>query len=263
MEVPAAIAAACRDAFAAAAPVCVLTGAGMSAESGVPTFRGGGDSLWSRFDPQRLATADAWRRDPALVWAWYRWRMHLVAQAQPHAGHLALAALGRCHGGTLSLVTQNVDDLHERAGSGMQAHVHGSLFALRCFDCGRAHGGPLPAYEPGRERIAPPACVACGGGVRPGVVWFGEALPAPAWEAAVEGAGGCALMLVVGTSGLVHPAAGLPALARRRGATVVEINPEPTALSDTVDHAWRASAASALPRLLALHPAAWHADGSD
>ncbi|WP_236685924.1 SIR2 family NAD-dependent protein deacylase [Pseudoxanthomonas suwonensis] len=260
---PAAIAAACRAAFAAAARVCVLTGAGMSAESGVPTFRGGGDSLWSRFDPRVLATADAWRRDPALVWAWYRWRMHLVGQARPHAGHFALAELGRCHGQALSLVTQNVDDLHERAGSEVQAHVHGSLFALRCFDCGQAYDRPLPDYEPGLERIAPPACVACGGGVRPGVVWFGEALPEAAWRIAVGCATGCALMLVVGTSGLVHPAAGLPALARRNGAMVVEINPEPTALSDTVDHAWRANAADALPRLLALHPAAPRAGAAD
>lgn len=248
MELPADIAAACREVFADGAPVCVLSGAGMSAESGMPTFRGGIDSLWSRFDPQRLATAQAWTQDPALVWAWYRWRMHLVRQAQPHAGHRALATLAGAHG-SLSIITQNVDDLHERAGSVVDAHVHGELFALRCFRCGRAHAGALPAYEPDRERVTPPTCQACGDAIRPGVVWFGEALPDDAWTVAVERAAACALMLVVGTSGLVHPAASLPSLARRNGAVVVEINPESTALSGEVDHVWHAPAAIALPLL--------------
>jgi NAD-dependent deacetylase len=245
---PAAIADAFRKAMAQAGGICVLTGAGMSAESGVPTFRGTHDSLWSRFDPMRLATADAWRADPALVWAWYRWRMELVRRARPHAGHRALAELAR-RATRVRLVTQNVDDLHERAGSTVDAHVHGSLFALRCFDCGAAHAGPLPPFDPGAQRMAPMACAHCGGSIRPGVVWFGEALPDDAWQAATDAAQHCALMLVVGTSGLVHPAAGLPALAQRRGAVVVEINPEPTALSGTADHVWRAEAAKALPQL--------------
>ena len=150
----------------------------------------------------------------------------------------------------LSLVTQNVDDLHERAGSAVAAHVHGSLFALRCFACGRAHDGALDDYVDGQQKVAPMRCTGCGDAIRPGVVWFGEALPDDAWEAAVDAATRCALMLVVGTSGLVYPAAGLPALARRHGATVVEINPEPTALSADVDHVWRATAAQALPQLL-------------
>ena len=229
--------------------VCVLTGAGMSAESGIPTFRGTHDSLWSRFDPMRLATAEAWRADPALVWGWYRWRMQRVRDAQPNAGHVALADLARRV--PLSLVTQNVDDLHERAGSVVDAHVHGSLFALRCFACGRAHDGGLDDYVDGQQRVAPMRCTACGDAIRPGVVWFGEALPEDAWEAAAHAATRCTLMLVVGTSGLVHPAAGLPALARRHGATVVEINPESTALSAEADHVWRATAAETLPRLAA------------
>nr|WP_298156271.1 NAD-dependent deacylase [uncultured Pseudoxanthomonas sp.] len=232
--------------------VCVLTGAGMSAESGIPTFRGTHDSLWSRFDPTQLATAEAWREDPALVWGWYRWRMQRVRDAQPNAGHRALAGLARRV--PLSLVTQNVDDLHERAGSIVDAHVHGSLFALRCFACARAHDGPLDDYVDGVQRVEPMRCAACGDQVRPGVVWFGEALPDDAWSVATDAATCCTLMLVVGTSGLVYPAAGLPALARHHGAVVVEINPEPTALSAETDHVWRATAAEALPRMLAKLP---------
>ena len=245
--VPAAIDDALRRTIDSGGHVCVLTGAGMSAESGIPTFRGTHDSLWSRFDPMRLATAEAWREDPALVWAWYRWRMQLVRNAQPNAGHRALAALAQRV--PLSLVTQNVDDLHERAGSAVAAHVHGSLFALRCFACHRLHDGDLDDYVDGAQRIDPMRCVACGDRIRPGVVWFGEALPDDAWSAATDAATRCTLMLVVGTSGLVYPAAGLPALARRNGATVVEINPEPTVLSTEIDLVWRVTAAQALPAL--------------
>lgn len=254
MPPPPAIADAVRDAILNDDHICVLTGAGMSAESGVPTFRGTHDSLWSRFDPMQLATAEAWRADAALVWAWYRWRMERVRDAQPHAGHRALAELAR-RTSRVSLVTQNVDDLHERAGSSVDAHVHGSLFSLRCFDCGRACNDALPPFDPDAQRSAPMACAHCGGSIRPGVVWFGEALPDDAWQMATNAARDCILMLVVGTSGLVHPAAGLPALARRSGATVVEINPERTALSDGVDFSWRAKAALALPALL---PPAWN-----
>jgi NAD-dependent deacetylase len=245
--VPAAIAYALQRTTDEGRRVCVLTGAGMSAESGIPTFRGTHDSLWSRFEPMRLATAEAWRKDPALVWGWYRWRMQLVRDAQPNAGHRALAALA--HRLPVSLVTQNVDDLHERAGNTVDAHVHGSLFALRCFACGRTHDGPLDAYVDGAQWVEPMRCTICEDRIRPGVVWFGEALPDDAWDAATEAAMHCTLMLVVGTSGLVYPAAGLPALARRHGAVVVEINPEPTALSTEVDHVWRATAAQALPLL--------------
>nr|WP_298125866.1 NAD-dependent deacylase [uncultured Pseudoxanthomonas sp.] len=245
--VPAAIDDVLRRTIDSGGHICVLTGAGMSAESGIPTFRGSHDSLWSRFDPMRLATAGAWREDPALVWGWYRWRMQLVREAQPNAGHRALAELARRV--PLWLVTQNVDDLHERGGSVVDAHVHGSLFALRCFACAHAHEGPLDEYVGDAQRVEPMRCVACGDRIRPGVVWFGEALPDDAWATAVDAATRCALMLVVGTSGLVYPAAGLPALARRHGAIVVEINPEPTALSADADHVWRATAAQALPLL--------------
>lgn len=233
----------------------VLTGAGMSAESGVPTFRGQDDSLWARFDPQQLATEEAWRADPALVWGWYRWRMAIVAQAQPHAGHHALVRLAGLKSTTLA--TQNVDDLHQRAGSEVAAHVHGRLSALRCGDCGQAWHGLLPPIDvqAPTQRLTPPVCAACGGAVRPGVVWFGEALPAADWARAESAADAADLVLVIGSSGLVYPAAGLPLRAKERGAYVVEINPEPSALSARADLHWRDSAAVALPLLLQRWPA--------
>lgn len=238
--------------IAGAESVAVLTGAGMSAESGIPTFRGQHNSLWSQFDPQQLATADAWRADKALVWGWYRWRMALVQHAKPHAGHIALAKLA-AHA-SIALLTQNVDDLHERAGSRVTAHVHGSLFALRCFDCAHAYTQPLEPIDPQAAvlRMTPPTCTYCGGDIRPGVVWFGEALPEYAWSRAEAAADRCDLMLVIGTSGLVYPAAGLPALASANAARakVVEINPDTTALTPHVDMHWRTTAAEALPLLL-------------
>jgi NAD-dependent deacetylase len=241
--------------------ISVLTGAGMSADSGVPTFRGNGASLWQRFDPARLATADAWRQDPALVWGWYAWRMAVVRAAQPNAGHLALAGLARSR--PLTVVTQNVDDLHERAGSQGVLHLHGSLFACRCIDCGRPCNVDIPAdaaHSP-RLRRAPARCVDCGAEVRPGVVWFGEPLPPAVWDAAVQAVAACDLLLVIGTSGVVQPAASLAGLARRAGARVVEINPEPSALRDDVHLAVRATAATALGSAVAA--LARHAVGED
>lgn len=236
--------------IAEADSVAILTGAGMSAESGIPTFRGQHNSLWSQFDPQQLATADAWRADKALVWGWYRWRMAMVRHAKPHAGHVALARLAAR--ASITLVTQNVDDLHERAGSQVSAHVHGSLFALRCFDCAQPYTAPLDPMKPQAAvlRLTPPTCPHCGGDIRPGVVWFGEALPEYAWARAEAAADRCDLMLVIGTSGLVYPAAGLPAVAQQHGAKVVEINPDDTALTPHVDMHWRTTAADALPLLL-------------
>ena len=228
----------------------VLTGAGMSAESGIPTFRGAHNSLWERFDPMQLATAEAFRADPALVWGWYVWRMGRVRAAAPHAGHRALAALAAAR--PTALVTQNVDDLHERAGSVEVVHLHGDLFAHRCFDCARpAPDLPLATAEVPRLRVEPPRCAHCGGCIRPGVVWFGEALPDAAWSRALSAVDAADLLLVVGTSGLVHPAAGLPAQAKRRGAVVVEINPEATPISALADVVWRSTAALALPALVA------------
>lgn len=233
--------------------VCVLTGAGMSAESGIPTFRSGEGGLWSRFEPSRLATPEAWRRDRPLVWAWYLWRVGMVQRAAPHAGHRALGAWSRRPGVALSVVTQNVDDLHERAGCPDVVHVHGSLLAFRCDTCGAApQEPPAPPPEP-TERITPPRCTRCHvGWIRPGVVWFGEPLDPWTLDASVAAVQAAELTLVVGTSGIVYPAAALPGVARDAGSVVVEVNPEPTEISGMAHHLIRSTAALALPALIGL-----------
>lgn len=230
----------------------VLTGAGMSAESGVPTFRDAQTGLWEEFDPSELATAEAWQEDPRFVWGWYAWRMHLVRGVEPNAGHRALAELARLR--EVAISTQNVDDLHERAGSSVAAHVHGSLFALRCTDCDTPYELQVDLPSAPEERIDPPQCPRCGAHVRPGVVWFGEMLPeadVAATEAAIDALEPGDVALVVGTSGLVFPAAGYPAMARAEGATVIEINPLETEISDMCHHVVRGSAAQVLPALVA------------
>lgn len=234
--------------------VCVLTGAGMSAESGVPTFRDVQVGLWERFDPAELATPRAWEEDPALVWSWYAWRAALVRGAEPNAGHAAVAAWQRRPGVDLSVVTQNVDDLHERAGAQVLAHVHGSLFALRCGVCGSPSAAAYPEVTEPVDHLEPPTCEVCGAAVRPGVVWFGEALPEEEFFAAVQAAQDADLLVVVGTSGLVHPAATVPHLAGARGVPVLEINPQETAVSEAADVVWRTIAAQALPRIVAALP---------
>jgi NAD-dependent deacetylase len=235
--------------FIGSGRIVALTGAGMSAESGVPTFRGNDASLWARFDPMRLASADAWARDSSLVWGWYAWRMALVRAAQPNAGHAALARLARSW--PLDVVTQNVDDLHERAGSHGVLHLHGSLFACRCIDCGLRQDVDVPADAATTPLLQrPPArCTNCGAAVRPGVVWFGEALPQAVWEEAVQRITTCDLLLVIGTSGLVQPAASLAGLARDHGACVAEINPEASAIAGAAHVVLRQTAAVALPVL--------------
>jgi len=238
-----------RARIRAATRIVVLSGAGMSAESGVPTFREAAGGLWSAYDPAELATPAAWDRDPALVWGWYLWRMARVRAAAPNAGHRALAEAAARR--ALRVVTQNVDDLHERAGSRDVVHLHGELFAHRCSSCGHAAGGIAIAPDTTPRCVEPPRCTQCGGRVRPGVVWFGEALPDAALREATAAASGCDLLLVVGTSGLVHPAAGLPALAARAGAVLVEVNPQPSALSPRMHACVRAGAATALPALFA------------
>lgn len=236
-----------RHALSGGGPLVVLTGAGMSAESGVPTFRDARTGLWEKHDPTALATPEAWGRDRDTVWAWYRWREHLVSGAQPNAGHLAVARAASDR--SVVVVTQNVDDLHERAGSQTVHHVHGSLFAHRCDTCGTPlEVGPPPA-EP-VDRLPPPACDRCGGRARPGVVWFGEPLPSEPWEEAVSAVTSAAAILVVGTSGLVHPAASLPSLAAAEGIPVVEVNPGPSGLGAEVSVHVRATAGDALPTLL-------------
>jgi NAD-dependent deacetylase len=239
-------AAALRD----AGTVVVFTGAGMSAESGVPTFRDDLTGLWARYDAARLATPEAFAADPDLVWGWYEWRRARVRQAVPNAGHLAVAALQARLPGTV-VVTQNVDDLHERAGSPAPIHLHGSLFAPRCVGAGHpAPEATAPDAAEGRK-IPPPRCTKCGALVRPGVVWFGEALPQEALAAAVEAAAGCDVFLTVGTSGVVYPAADIPVVAARFGATVIQVNPDATPLDEVCAVNLRGTAADLLPEIVA------------
>ena len=240
------------DLLRAARRIVVLSGAGVSAESGIATFRDAQTGLWQRFRAEELATPEAFRHDPALVWGWYEWRRMQVLRAAPNPAHHAIAALaGRMP--ALTVVTQNVDDLHERAGSRDVVHLHGSLHAPRCSACAEpfALAPGIPSEPEGGRRLEPPRCASCGAAVRPGVVWFGESLPQAAWLRAQRAVEDCELLLTVGTSGLVHPAAGLPALARRAGATVVVINPVPTALDVVAHHVLRGPAGEQLPALLA------------
>lgn len=232
----------------AAERVTVLTGAGMSAESGVPTFRDAPESLWSRFDPKRLVSVDAWWEDRALVWGWHMWLASLMHAAAPNPGHHALAEWAGMT--RMRIVTQNIDDLHERAGSEVVAKVHGSMLAFRCEDCDTPYDVPVVIPAEPTERIPPPRCPGCGEAVRPGVVWFGEMLPQDHFERAIDAMFEADLVLVVGTSGIVQPAASLPDISRGHGIPVVEINPYPTALSYRVDHAWRVTSAEGLPALV-------------
>ena len=234
--------------------IAVLSGAGISAESGVPTFRDDKNGLWARFDPYELSSTAGWENHPERVWAWYLWRHHLVHRVDPNDGHRALAGWERTAGIVdVSVITQNVDDLHERAGSSSVHHLHGSLFAFRCDGCGLPYSGPLPEMPEPVLEAAPPHCV-CGGLIRPDIVWFGEPLPDGPWDAAVDAVRNADLMIVVGTSAIVYPAAGLPELALGRGTVVVEVNPEPTPLSDSVTVSIRESASTALPTLLQRLP---------
>ena len=226
----------------------VFTGAGVSAESGIPTFRGQQSGLWAKFDPAQLASATAFRNDPALVWGWYEWRRAQVAQARPNAAHLAIATLEQ-HVPALVVVTQNVDDLHERAGSRDVIHLHGSLQAARCFACARLHAlAECPSSETKASLLEPPRCSHCNGKIRPGVVWFGEDLPELELRTAFKSARNADLLLSVGTSAMVYPAARIPEIAREHGAHVVHINTEPVDTKDAITLTGRAG--EWLPRLL-------------
>lgn len=247
-----------RAALRGATRIVFFTGAGMSADSGIPTFRDALTGLWERFDPALLASIDGFEADPALVWGWYEWRRQKVMQAQPNAGHRAIAAFAvQAKPRAVAVVTQNVDDLHERAGTSDAAevvHLHGSILALRCFVCATPAGDALinavPDEPEGGRRLTPPRCTACGGPMRPGVVWFGESLPPAAFDRATKLAQSADAFVVVGTSGVVEPAASLVRHARRHGATVIVIDPNESA-STRDAHCWIAgSAAHALPLLL-------------
>ena len=221
--------------------MAVLTGAGISAESGVPTFRGNG-GLWRNYQAQDLATPHTFCSDPKLVWEWYDWRRGLIGACEPNAAHSTLVEMERLVD-EFTLITQNIDGLHHLAGSRRIEELHGNIWRMRCTrNC-------QPAWEDRRVPLPdiPPYCPACGELARPDVVWFGESLPAGTLDGAFVAAQHCHLMLVIGTSALVQPAASLPLVALQCGAYVVEINPQPTPLSDTVDKVIRQPAALGLP----------------
>lgn len=223
--------------------VAVLTGAGVSAESGIKTFRDP-DGLWAQFNPAELASVDGFMSNPELVWSWYQHRVEIVNNAKPNPGHIAIAEMQKLFP-KFTLITQNVDKLHHRAGSEKVIELHGNIVENHCFDCKEAFKG---------ETILPdkklPVCPRCGGKIRPSVVWFGEMLPVGAMEAAEEAAYTCDVFFSVGTSAEVYPAANLPVVAKRAGAYVVEVNPNVTVLSSYVDAKLPAPSGEALPILL-------------
>lgn len=232
--------------LARARSVAVLTGAGISAESGVPTFRDPG-GLWERFRPEELANVQAFLRNPDLVQRWYAYRRRLVREVEPNPGHYALVELERMVP-DFTLITQNVDNLHRRAGSQRVVELHGNLLRSYCIDCGR------PADEVDLEAAAegkPVRCPACGGLIRPDVVWFGELLPEEALAEAYAACERAEVFLSVGTSAVVYPAAGLPLEAKRAGAYVAEINLQPSAIADQVDALLLGKAGEILPALVA------------
>ena len=239
--------------------VAVLTGAGISAESGIPTFRDVQTGYWARYDPQELASPQGFRKNPGLVWDWYAYRRELISKAGPNPGHYALAEMEQ-RIDTFTLITQNVDGLHSRAGSGSRVssgcrctliELHGNIFRTRCFE----QNHPVTEWHESAER--PPRCPLCNGLLRPDVVWFGESLPPNALEQSWSAAQECEIFFSIGTSGLVQPAASVPLVAQQAGALLVEINPNQTPLSEMADVLIQAPAGTALPALL---EAAWGID---
>ena len=230
--------------LAAARSVAVLTGAGVSAESGVPTFRDAQTGLWAKYKPEDLATPTAFRKNPRLVWEWYAWRRKLVADAKPNPAHFALVELEQ-RVPEFHLITQNVDGLHQRAGSQKVIELHGNITRTKCFD-----EGTIVSKWPDTQDV-PPKCPNCSGLLRPDVVWFEEPLPEAEISLAQQASRNCDVFLSVGTSTVVYPAAALPFEALRSGATVVEINPQATPLTEEVKFVLSGAAGVVLPELMA------------
>jgi NAD-dependent deacetylase len=225
--------------------VAVLTGAGVSAESGVPTFRDALSGLWTQYRPEELATPQAFLKDPAKVWEWYISRRERLSLVQPNPGHLALAEMeGQIP--VFTLITQNVDGLHQRAGSRNVIELHGNLGRVKCFD----EGIVIDRWVD--DGAVPPRCPSCGGMLRPDVVWFSEMLPAEALQSAIQASKKCQVFFSIGTSGVVEPTASLPYWASESGAVVVEVNPEHTPLTPRADFALQAPSGEVLPELVKL-----------
>ncbi|MFZ5864078.1 MAG: SIR2 family NAD-dependent protein deacylase [Nitrospirota bacterium] len=214
-----------------ASRVTVLTGAGISAESGIPTFRGP-EGLWRSYRPEDLATPEAFARDPKLVWTWYDWRRGIVAKAEPNAAHHGLAALE--HQRAVTVITQNVDGLHRRAGNRELIELHGNIWKVRCTRCALIAGNTeVPCAT------IPPLCKSCGALVRPHIVWFGESVDPYDFQRSVEMSRSADVFLVIGTSGLVQPAASFAQIAKSSGATVIDINPDDTPITPIADLIFR------------------------
>ncbi len=223
--------------------VAALTGAGVSQESGLRTFRDAQTGLWAQYRPEELASPEAFRRDPKLVWDWYAWRREAVKAVRPNPGHYALAQIEkRVH--EFTLITQNVEGLHRMAGSQNLLELHGNIQRVRCAECYTF----TEIWDDDTETV--PRCRACGGLLRPDVVWFGESLPRDQLEAAVEAARACDVFLSIGTSGVVQPAASLAFAAHNRGALVVEVNAEPTPLTSRADYVLQGKSGEILPGLV-------------
>jgi NAD-dependent protein deacetylase/lipoamidase len=234
--------AAAADRLRSAHRLCVLTGSGISAESGIPTFRGAQTGLWENFNPHQLATPEAFERDPRLVWRWYEWRRELIAGAQPNAGHHALVEIAH-RIPAMMLVTQNVDGLHQRAGSHGVIEFHGNIMRDRCTREG------IAAERSPANKEELPRCARCGALLRPDVVWFGEAIAPDALQGADAAAANCDVFMSVGTSSQVYPAAGLSEIARQRGAAIIEVNVEASDMSAVSDWQLLGPAGEVLPAL--------------
>lgn len=239
------ISAKAREKIRKAESVCVLTGAGISAESGVPTFRGV-EGLWKRFKPEELASFDAFIKNPDLVWEWYTYRRTVMNEVQPNPGHFALAEMQKFIR-DFTIVTQNVDNLHARAGSRDILELHGNITRSYCIRCGK-----YASAEWLEKAKKAPLCEFCGGLVRPDVVWFGEYLPMAAFEEAMDAARRCDLFLCVGTSGVVYPAASIPLTAREHGGFVLEINAEYTDLSPRMSETIIGKSGEILPSIMQI-----------
>ncbi|MEC4747528.1 NAD-dependent deacylase [Methylomicrobium sp. Wu6] len=231
--------------------IVVLTGAGVSAESGIPTFRDAQTGLWENFDATQLASPQGFQSDPELVWGWYEWRRAQVLGARPNPAHYAIVQFAE-QVEQLTLITQNVDDLHERAGSPNVIRLHGSLHQPRCFACASPYAFPeaIPQEPAAGRRLPPSRCPHCNDYIRPGVVWFGESLPEAEWRRAELAAKACDVLLSIGTSALVWPAAQLPIDAARHGAVVVQINPDQTPLNAVARYNIQGKAGEILPGLV-------------
>jgi len=223
--------------------VVAFTGAGISAESGVPTFRGV-DGIWKKMRPEELASMDGFLANPSLVWEWYQHRRTIVHAVQPNAGHQALVDMENIFP-QVTIVTQNIDNLHRRAGSNRVIELHGNIERNYCLQCGARYGEEL-AVRPDSA----PTCSRCGGLVRPDVVWFGEMLPEDAWEEAMHACEAADILISIGTSSVVYPAASLPMAAKRSGSFLLEVNPEPTPLTPSVDEYLPGPAGTVLPLLV-------------